>query len=99
MTGEREKMAAMNRWLDEVCTELGVDRELMTQTTGPLLALIRDVAHGPSRPAAPLTAFLLGLASARDGAGSVEDQAAAVGARIETLSRLAREWPASSAPA
>lgn len=94
MNGEREKMAAMNAWLDEVCTELGVDRELMTQTTGPLLALIRDVAHGPSRPAAPLTAFLLGLASARDGARSVEDQAASVGERIATLSRLAREWPA-----
>ena len=99
MNGEREKMAAMNAWLDEVCSELGVDRELMTQTTGPLLALIRDVAHGPSRPAAPLTAFLLGLASAQDGAQAVEDQAAAVGARIETLSRLARAWPTPDASA
>lgn len=99
MNGEREKMAAMNAWLDEVCAELDIDRSLMTHTTGPLLALIREVAHGPSRPAAPLTAFLLGIASAQESGLPVEEQAAAVATRIETLSRLAREWPTPAPPA
>lgn len=98
MNGEREKMAAMNAWLDEVCAALDVERELMTRTTGPLLALIREVAHGPSRPAAPLTAFLLGLASAR-ATEDVETQADAVTERIALLSRLAQDWPAPDSPA
>jgi hypothetical protein len=37
-----------------------VDRDLV-------LDLARDVAHGVARPAAPLTAFLVGLAAGRSG--------------------------------
>ena len=48
-------------WLESVSTELGQDPALVED----LLDLTRDVAHGPSRPAAPLTAFLVGLASGR----------------------------------
>lgn len=53
----------MRRWLDEVCAELDIDPSVLDSTTDPLLDLIRDVAHGPSRPAAPLTAFLVGIAA------------------------------------
>ncbi|MPV38475.1 DUF6457 domain-containing protein [Georgenia subflava] len=94
---ETRKMAVMNRWLDEVCTELGVDRTLMTSSTSPLLRLIGEVAHGPSRPGAPLTAFLVGLAAATaatDRAG----QEAAVAERIDAVSRLVERWTAENAP-
>ena len=33
--------------------------------TAPVLPLTRDVAHGVARPAAPLTAYLLGVAVGR----------------------------------
>ncbi|WP_448073073.1 DUF6457 domain-containing protein [Georgenia yuyongxinii] len=85
---ESEKMTVMNRWLDAVCAELGVDRAVMDANVKPLLALISDVAHGPTRPGAPLTAFLVGLAGARDGAA----QAAAVGERIARVERLVQAW-------
>ncbi|GAA4416777.1 hypothetical protein GCM10023169_12070 [Georgenia halophila] len=77
---ETRKMAAMNTWLDEVCAELGVDRDIMTASTPDLLRLVGQVAHGPSRPGAPLTAFLVGLAAGSAGGGSdaVTDRAEAV---------------------
>lgn len=57
---------------------------------GPLdarlvLDLARDVAHGVARPAAPLSAYLLGVAVGR---GADPAQAAA------TIAELARTWPA-----
>ena len=51
--GEREKLRVMDQWLDAVCAELDVDRELVERVTGPALDLISEVAHGPSRPGAP----------------------------------------------
>ncbi|MEE6271820.1 DUF6457 domain-containing protein [Georgenia sp. MJ206] len=97
MNGEREKMAAMNVWLDAVCRELDVDRAVMTEVTGPLLALIRDVAHGPTRPGAPLTAFLVGLASARAAGPDPAAQAAAVEARVAAVARLVADYPGEPA--
>lgn len=65
-------------WADVVREELGlagpVDRRLV-------LDLAREVAHGVARPAAPLTAYLLGLAV---GAGADPADAAA---RINRLVR------------
>lgn len=87
---ETEKMAAMDRWLDAVCAELGVDRAVMDANSTGLLELISGVAHGPSRPGAPLTAFLVGLASAT--AGDSAAQAKAVGERITTVSGLVASW-------
>ncbi len=57
-------MTVLDEWLDDACTALdlpalsGADRQTV-------LDLARDVAHGVVRPAAPLTAFLLGLAVGR----------------------------------
>ncbi|MHB1065444.1 MAG: DUF6457 domain-containing protein [Georgenia sp.] len=84
---ESEKMAAMNRWLDAVCAELDVDRGVLDANSAGLLALISDVAHGPSRPGAPLTAFLVGLAAARTG-----DPAVAVAQGVSRVSVLATSW-------
>lgn len=83
---ERQKMAVMGRWLDAACAEVGVDRALIERITGPALGLISDVAHGPSRPGAPMTALVLGLAVAP---GDGEEQ---ILERIARLVELARTW-------
>ncbi len=60
---EAEKMQQMHAWLDDVCARLDVDRTTVNDVTPDMLDLIRQVAHGPSRPGAPMTAFLVGLAA------------------------------------
>ncbi len=92
MTGEAERMAQMWRWLEVVCAELDIDPELLDGLTDELLALVRDVAHGPSRPGAPLTAFLVGLAAGRT---SSDLDAAVVSDKIAAVTRLASSWTTS----
>lgn len=74
MTDETQRMAEMRQWLEAVCAELELDPALLDETTEPLLDLIHDVAHGPSRPGAPLTAFLVGLAAGRHVSADTGDQ-------------------------
>lgn len=84
---EPAKMAAMESWLDEVCAALEVDRSAVAGVTPAVLDLVGDVAHGPSRPAAPLTASAMGLAAGSPAAGD-GDLAARVSlvlARLEPL--------------
>ncbi|GAA4288994.1 DUF6457 domain-containing protein [Georgenia daeguensis] len=88
---ETRKMTVMNAWLDEVCAELGVDRDVLSAATPPMLRLISEVAHGPSRPGAPLTAFVVGLAAAR-AAGGTDEQAGAVVERVDAVSALVARW-------
>ena len=57
-----EKMAKLAAWLEAAAEELGVDPSVVTDNQTDLLGLIDTVAHGPSRPGAPLTAFLVGYA-------------------------------------
>lgn len=64
---EDEKMRQMDAWLDRVCAVLELDRETVRSVQPDLLDLVGEVAHGPSRPGAPLTAFLVGLSCAADG--------------------------------
>jgi hypothetical protein len=53
----------LDEWTTSVCAELGLDPTLVDRDM--VLDLARDVAHGVARPAAPLTAYLLGLAVGR----------------------------------
>lgn len=53
-----------HEWLAAVAKELGVAPEAVRSLVGDVLDLTAAVAHnGPSRPAAPTTAFLVGLAA------------------------------------
>lgn len=55
-----------HEWLAAVAKELGVAPEAVRSLVGDVLDLTAAVAHnGPSRPAAPTTAFLVGLAAGR----------------------------------
>jgi hypothetical protein len=50
----------LHRWVAAQAAALGVDPAVAD--VGVLLGLARDVSHGVSRPAVPLTAFLVGCA-------------------------------------
>jgi Domain of unknown function (DUF6457) len=56
-------------WSDLLCDELGLELDV---DISQVLDLARDSAHAVARPAAPLTAFLVGYAAGCRG-GSVED--------------------------
>jgi hypothetical protein len=74
----------LDQWTESACAELGLDRGCAD--TKAVLDLARDVAHNVERPAAPLTAFLLGVAVGR---GQGIDEASG------RLRALASAWEAS----
>jgi len=53
-------VSTLDEWADAACRELGLDPASLDVKV--VLDLARDVAHGVARPAAPLTAYLLGVA-------------------------------------
>lgn len=53
----------LDLWVAELASELGID--MSEVPVGALLDLTRDVAHGVTRPAGPLTTYLVGMATAR----------------------------------
>lgn len=87
-------MSTLGEWIDEVSAELGIGElgELVDPAAvQPLiLDMTKDVAHGVARPAAPITAYLLGLAVGRAaGAGPPEPELARRWA--ERLAAIARD--------
>jgi hypothetical protein len=50
----------LDEWIQAACVELGIDPGEVHRDL--ILDVARDVAHGVARPAAPLTAYLMGLA-------------------------------------
>ena len=56
-------MSTMDQWTAAVCADLGLDPS--SADLRAVLDLTRDVAHGVARPAAPLTAYLVGVAVGR----------------------------------
>jgi hypothetical protein len=76
-------MSTLDDWTDTLCAELGLDPGDVDQKT--VLNLARVAAHTVDRPAAPLTAYCLGVAVGR-GAPLAETAA--------KLQQLARGWPA-----
>ncbi len=75
-------MNTMESWTNAACAELGIDPAKVDLRT--VLDLARDVAHQVARPAAPLTAYLLGIAV---GAGQSAEDAA------RRLQQIAAAWP------
>lgn len=71
---------SLPEWTDHVRRDLDIGLDLDLRA---LLDATRDVAHAVERPAAPVTAFLIGYAAARRG-GSKAD-VAAVTARVLEL--------------
>jgi len=77
-------VSTLQRWLEAACAELGI--EPATADARTVLDLARDVAHQVDRPAAPVTAYLLGVAVGRG---------QPLGATAERLTELANGWAGS----
>lgn len=87
-------MNTLQEWVDLVCQELNLaDAVSPAAMQSRVLDLSRDVAHGVARPAAPLTAYLLGLAAGRssDPEATAEELAA-------RLCLLAQRWADEQRP-
>jgi hypothetical protein len=79
-------MNELETWLAAAGAELGVPPGDVPSKE--LLDVARDVAHNVLRPAAPVTAYLMGLAVGR-GADPAETAA--------RISALAKSWPGGAA--
>jgi hypothetical protein len=78
----------LEEWVRAVCHELDIaDAVAPDAMQTRVLDISKDVAHGVARPAAPLTAYLLGLA-----AGRADDPEAAADGLTEQVRRLAQRW-------
>jgi hypothetical protein len=79
---------ALSAWVTAVAQELGLEDQLASGgTVDMVLDLTSDVAHGVSRPGAPVTAFLVGVA-----AGRADDPAVAARDYAQKISALADGW-------
>jgi Domain of unknown function (DUF6457) len=75
-------MTTLESWIAAACAELRLDRAAVD--VKGVLDLAREVAHQVERPAAPVTAFLFGLAV---GSGTPAPEAA------DRLRALVAAWP------
>lgn len=83
-------MNTLDEWTATVARELGVEDVLdRPAATKAILDVSRDVAHGVARPAAPVTAYLVGLA-----AGRAADPRVALGELAAQVSALTERWQA-----
>lgn len=81
---EPESVARMDQWLQTACDVLDLNPELVDKSSDALLEMVRVIAHGPSRPAAPLSAFLVGYAAGKTGAEPAE--------MAKRLEAAAQDW-------
>jgi hypothetical protein len=92
VSDESSDAKAMSEWVTAVSQELGLGNTVdAASTVDMVLDLTSDVAHGVSRPAAPVTAFLIGVA-----AGRADDPAVAGRDYAAKISRLAEGWGADT---
>jgi len=95
-------MSTMDQWTAAVCTDLGLDPS--DADLRAVLDLTRDVAHSVARPAAPLTAYLVGVAVGRglalpDAAGRISALAAGWDGEDLSLTNPAHALAGPSRPA
>lgn len=85
-----EEVAA-STWLTTVTSTLDVDPQVLRASIKDVLDLTSIVAHEHSRPAAPVTAFLAGLAAGqRTSGGTHAEQIEAIQQHLAHLADLAR---------
>jgi hypothetical protein len=79
---------SLSEWATAVARELGLEEPLVDpEAVDVVLRLAADVAHGVSRPGAPVTAFLVGVA-----AGRADDPAVAARDYAGKIAKLAEGW-------
>jgi len=81
---EPEGLPAAETWLEEICDALHMKRKVLAAVTPSIIDLVHHVADSPGdQDDAPLTAFLIGFAAAKDGDFSAE----AVQGRVNVVAR------------
>jgi hypothetical protein len=80
----------LDEWITAARAELGIDLDVDIHG---LLDMTKEVAHGVARPAAPLTAFLVGYAAASAGGGPQ-----AVAEANRKITALAARWAETRTP-
>lgn len=85
-----ENLASSHTWLTTAATSLDLEPSLVNDLMLDILDLTRDVAHGPSRPAAPVTAFLLGLSVGRE-TSDAEETVALTKSQVHALQAMLKE--------
>jgi hypothetical protein len=75
----------LEEWVRRLCEALGVPVDAVD--VDGVLDLAREAAHNVDRPAAPITAYVVGYA-----AGQRSGDAAAAADATESATRLARDW-------
>lgn len=81
-------MPTLDDWTAAASVALGLEPDAVDHDHDLVLDLARDVAHGVARPAAPLTAYLLGVAVGR---GLPPDTA------VDNIRDLIGTWPTPTA--
>ncbi|MDQ1746321.1 MAG: hypothetical protein QOD07_584 [Frankiaceae bacterium] len=76
-------MTTLDEWTSRVSAALGLDPSVLDRDA--VLDLTKDVAHGVARPAAPLTAYLLGVAVGRTGLSEPAADMAELVERVRAL--------------
>jgi hypothetical protein len=71
----------LDEFVRTTCRALGLDESAVDRDL--ILDLTKDVAHGVTRPAAPVAAFLVGLAAGR--AGGSRDDVLAAASKVAAL--------------
>lgn len=66
------KSPEMAAWLKDVAESLKIEDNPLPDAQEALLDMTSSVAHGPSRPGAPLTNFLVGYAAGKLGVDAAE---------------------------
>lgn len=74
----------LHDWIDELCDVLDIDADV---DEGLILDLAKTVATNVERPAAPVSAYLLGVAVGRADAGTTETERLAA-----VTQELAERW-------
>jgi len=79
----------MDDWIEHVCTTLDIPRDALD--VDAVLDLARDASHSVDRPAAPVTAYLLGYVAGRHAQqpGADPDEPARA---LERIAADARGW-------
>ena len=80
------KSPQMAEWLQDVAKHLQLQDNPLPEAQEELLNMVGKVAHGPSRPGGPLTAFLIGYAA---GKADIDPAKAA-----REIGELPQNWPA-----
>ena len=92
MSKDSNELAEARLFLTTVAQHLDLDPKTVQDAMPFLLGMTKNVAHKAIRPAAPLTAFLVGLATAQASDSNTSIDIEVVRAQIAKAETAIEEW-------